>query len=271
MSGGIELFPSAGHFQVAANASLATPSSANTPGAWTALFTTGEDVSALDVVLHPPSQKTRSYSVDLQISGAAGTFTLVSGLMVEMSVGTAAALPVTYRLPLAIPSGYTVSGRFSASILTGATMSVDIVAWETNLLGTPAAAIDTIGFNSTTTLGTPVLSGVSGAFGAYSQLIGATSYDYLGLLIAFDAQNASTGFTAGTQYQINLAIGASGSEVVIVPGIPLQTVSGATVGLVPRSWPLIPVRIPAGSRIAAAVSSSAASADILGLTLYGVR
>ena len=123
--------------------------------------------------------------------------------------------------------------------------------------------VETIGcLVGTSTQGTSVTPSATAAVkGSYAQLTAATSFDYCGFWIMVDNQNASDGNVIST----DIAIGTSGSELVVLPdwvtnmGIPQGAYSS-----------FIPLRIPAGTRIAARSMSNAASNPAVGVAIYGV-
>lgn len=89
--------------------------------------------------------------------------------------------------------------------------------------------------------------------GAYVQLVAAAPVDVAGILLA-------AGITAtGATRLLDLAVGGSGSEQVVLPDFPLQnTRSGSSMDL-----PIfIPIKIPRGSRIAARCQASSGSAVV---------
>lgn len=108
---------------------------------------------------------------------------------------------------------------------------------------------DSIGANTATSLGTSLTASTpANTKGAYQQLTAATQRDYAGLIVNLAGQ------TSGATYNTDIAIGPSGSEVIILPSV-ICGQSSAISGF-------FPINIPAGTRIAARVSSSVASRSL---------
>jgi hypothetical protein len=97
----------------------------------------------------------------------------------------------------------------------------------------------------------------------WSTLSAASNYDYAGFWIVLDAQ----GYSSGGSYWglVDIAIGPTGSEQIILPNIAIQS----NVALASAFYP---IPIPAGQRIAARVAMGAANLNYrAGVTLYGLR
>ncbi len=85
--------------------------------------------------------------------------------------------------------------------------------------------------------------GTANGKGSYSQLLAATAFAY----DAIELQMVGDG-GGGQCYLVDIAIGAAGSEVVVVPNILLDTARGLFQNCISIS---LPVAIPAGSRLSA--------------------
>ena len=109
---------------------------------------------------------------------------------------------------------------------------------------------EAFGVNPATSSGTEVTSGAATVKGAWTQLIASTGFDYNGFTLKV-ARNPTA--DCGL---IDIAIGPAGSETVIVANLPWHLTSKTYAARFPQSFDL-PLRIPAGSRIAARVSSLA--------------
>lgn len=103
--------------------------------------------------------------------------------------------------------------------------------------------------------GTAVTPAV-GSKGSWAQVISSLTNDTFGLLINI---NSNTGAAASRNSVIDIGIGGSGSEVVLIPNLiagnaVIYTVGGS--GL----WYYFPVAIPAGTRIAVRAQGTVATA-----------
>lgn len=83
--------------------------------------------------------------------------------------------------------------------------------------------------------------------GTYTQIVASTPTDICGLLV-----NIGLGAT-GRGYLMDIAIGAGGSEQVVIPNMPLQQFRSTGN---PDMVFFIPIKIPKGSRIAVRTQSS---------------
>ncbi len=132
------------------------------------------------------------------------------------------------------------------------------------------SGVDSIGFNSGTSYGTPMTPATTNYVkGSYVQLTSSTTRDYIGIFAALDT--GGTYPVCNTTWDTDIAIGASGSEQVLIPDI-LPSAPAYTSGT-NNDWTFRPVCIPAGTRIAArcSVSGNASTTTLTpGITIYGV-
>jgi hypothetical protein len=106
------------------------------------------------------------------------------------------------------------------------------------------------GENAAASIGTSLTCGVANTKGAWTELEAATEHDASWALVRIVDPSAGT-----HDYLVDIGIGAAAAETVVIPNVPLCYRSG---GAEPHSF-LIPVAIPAGSRVAARAQSSAVS------------
>jgi hypothetical protein len=114
---------------------------------------------------------------------------------------------------------------------------------------------------------TLAVSGVANTKGAYTQFVASAAFDVCGILL-----NAN--LNPGDEDLIDIAVGAPGSEVDVIPNIPISNFRTNTVMDVVE-W--IPIYIPKGSRISMRVQSTNASPilqvklQLLGDPFYGIQ
>lgn len=118
-----------------------------------------------------------------------------------------------------------------------------------------------LGAITTTSLGTTITPGATNTKGSWVQLSAATTYDCV--LVDVEITTISSGglYTMS----VDIGIGAGGSERVLIPDIviPSRSSSQTTISRV-----LVPLSIPAGTRIAARVGGpTGVNAQVI-LTLY---
>lgn len=94
--------------------------------------------------------------------------------------------------------------------------------------------------------------GTANTKGSYTELVSSTSTDAAGLLVRYDAATGNT-----TSNLIDIAIGAASSEQIIVDNMLLDNNVRYAHEII------IPLRIPAGTRIAARSQSSTSSGSVI--------
>jgi hypothetical protein len=213
---------------------------------------------------------TGSFGVDIAVGASGSEKVIASNLLVHINSG---AIFGSYAFPVQIPAGSRIASRCQSHTASdGSGAIVQVILFDgafSQIEG--SAGLDAIGFDAVNTQGTQIDPGTTvNTKGAYTQLIASTPRDYMGFIINTDQGNQSTGGTSSNGL-LDIAIGASGSEVPIVTNI---MVARRSSGLLqsPLSMPHLPIAIPAGTRIAARTSSSINTATyrITGVTLYGV-
>jgi len=119
---------------------------------------------------------------------------------------------------------------------------------------------ETFGTTSGTTThgGTSVTgSATANTKGSYTQIASSTSFDATAIMVNIDAQ-----FT-DTNYLMDIAVGGAGSEVIVIPDLMFAQQAGKSIA------PIIPICIPAGSRIAARVADNFGSSPAyISITLF---
>jgi hypothetical protein len=147
-------------------------------------------------------------------------------------------------IPLNIPAGTRVS--VAAKGNAGDTAKTKFNLLEGAFGAEGVAGYD--GFSSTT--GTSISpSATANTKGSFAQLVASTAKDYSGLLVILNAR----GGTSLAIYAVDIAIGSSGNETVVVNNLMAQS---ALVQFAPL---FIPMEIPAGTRISARCQSTATS------------
>jgi len=115
-----------------------------------------------------------------------------------------------------------------------------------------------VGANAATSLGTSVSpSSSANTKGSYAQLTASSPIDACLMIVEVTPASAALG-----AYAIDIAIGGAGSEVVIAPNLVVQNAFSLTI---PHVF-VVPVQIPAGTRIAARCQSATASDSAIAVT-----
>ena len=240
--------------------------SANTKGAWTQLVaSTGADASGF-WIFAGNTALANQVTADIGIGAAGSEQVLAGNLQFSLTDHpTDAAL-----VPLQIPAGTRVSVRLqSASASDSARVS--IILMDASFDGQGYQTWDDYGYNPATSFGTTVdPGGTANTKGSYVALTSGTARDISAIAWMVD-MNGNT--PVGADMLLDIAIGAAGSEQIIVPNWNMKNAgSGSTAAISPVYSGPIPVQIPAGTRIAARAQStdSSATSRKFGLTLYGI-
>lgn len=243
-----------------------------TKGAWTqAIAATTTDSTWIMVYLQTQISGGIHSAVDIGVGGAGSEVAIISNLLCS-SVGQIGA---RYMFPFSVMAGTRISARLSSSVTFDAIVAGITVLSDTYGSAGTGSAIDTYGVSTATNLGTAVdPGGVANTKGAYSQITASTTSDLSGFHLYLDTQSDTTGAGVVVSWLVDLAVGAAGSEVVILPN--LFAVAFESSNFANIYDPLIPflsIQIPAATRIAVrAQCSSIVSPDrLIGASIYGAR
>jgi hypothetical protein len=200
--------------------------------------------------------------VDISVGATGSEVVVASNLHADVQGGVTAE---GYLFPVCIPAGTKISARVQTEFTSLNSIYVEVQLYEGGFPQVEGAGLDDIG---TVTSGasalTTVIQGASGTKGSYTVLISSTARDYAGLLVAVhDA--ISTGIL--NVDSIDIAVGATGSEKIIIPDALYFVRSQMILSAVYVPY-FIP--IPAGTKISAAASSSNASPSTFRIGVYGI-
>ena len=108
------------------------------------------------------------------------------------------------------------------------------------------------GVDLTNSVGTALTGGASNTKGSYTQLVAATTFDACWIMVSIKETSNST-----THCAVDIAIGAGGSEKVILSNLMVEGSTNGTSG----ANSLFPCNIPAGTKISARAQNGGAVAD----------
>jgi hypothetical protein len=243
-------------------------SSANAYGAWTTLVAAAPfDVAYIDCCFNG---EWIGYQGSFQIGvGASGSEAIIAADFVCYGG------PCNYHFPLpcAVPAGTRIAARTASSgNANDGYPRIQLTLFDGSFSGPEACAgVDSIGYVASSAGGTTIdPGGTALTKGSYYPLTLATPRDYAGIFFVTDRQNNVNSPPNGGLF-IDLAIGASGSEIVIVPDI-LCIDEGNAVGWAACPTPIYWRPIPSGTRVAARAGSTNSSSPsrLFGLTAYGI-
>ena len=241
---------------------------ANTKGAYVQLIAaTASDFCW--VLAEPNNGDSVPYSCDIAIGASGSEKVILPDMFCQASTSERITQPFSF--PLNIQAGTRVAARSqcSAASHTGS-FFVAFMAWDGgNAQMEGCAGMDALGFNSGTTTGTTVTSAASvDGKGSYAQIIASTAKDYTGLIMALGAPPS-----ASMNICFDIAVGASGSEIMLVKNYEVTLTSPISGGNFIYSPPVSPaffVPVQAGSRLAVRAQDSNGAGNSFGVVLYGI-
>ena len=213
---------------------------------------------------------TIDYLIDIAVGASSSEVVILSNLLASGGTGSLV-YGMHYFFPVNIPAGTRISARIQASTgssvirISGLLFSGGMLAPETLAIVTPygpatadsgAVSIDPGGSANTKPA-------------TFTTIAASTSFHTQFLSFAIGNQLNAT--RSSQSWLMDIAIGAAGSEVVILPNIALNCSTSPDI-VVPQSINMLPVNIPAGTRLSARAQSDGIDATdrLFDLALYGV-
>lgn len=245
-----------------------TAGAVNVKGAWAQLVaSTPTETSWVLVNLYRSSQ--HKHLVDIGIGAAAAEQVIIPNLGLQSVGSSADRFNASYLFPLTIPKGVRVSARSQASS-AGQASRVTI-----HLIGSSFGSSSGLGRvtdygTATADSGLTALDpgGTANTKGAWVQLTASTTG--LTRWIAIGVGHDALAVAANQGWHVDIGIGASGSEQVLIPNLPFSINATSDVTLVPVL--ALPVHIPAGTRLAARCQCDVITATerLLDVAAWGV-
>lgn len=241
---------------------------ANTKGAWAELIaaTTHETdllrVSLIRTAVAASGVDTSSL-LDVGVGAAGSEQVLVPNLLVgSKPVATALAMDV----PVRIPAGVRVAARLQ-SASGGKTAEVLATVMGGGMPEITGSIVTAYGITTASSTGTTTAApAVANTKGAWTQIVAATTAPIRWLLVCMQCR-ANTQQSAVTA-TVDIGVGGSGSEKVVVPDIWIETSAAEVVWYVPIT---VPVDIGIGSRLAVrAQATSTAAGGVFQVAVYGI-
>lgn len=232
---------------------VSTAATAGTKGAWTqVLASTSFDCDAIMVGIGWISTG-RICLFDIGV-GASGS---ESAIITDLPAESGSALTTNfyiYYLPANIAQGSRISARANIS----GTGTRNTAVWVQPLKHNFIAPFELQRTVSIGTASTPAMTNIdpgatANTKGAYTQLVASLASDIRAIQIV--TGKTSTPATS-TDWKVDFAIGASGSEQIIVPDYYVSQPTTTSFIPQPVVSPIIPMSIPAGTRVAARCASA---------------
>lgn len=249
---------------------ITSNASVNTEGSFTQLIaSTTFDANAI-LVMFDDIAAGLDYLVDIAIGAAAAEVVLLTDLYVGGGTG-AIVYGAQYYFPIAIPAGTRLSARCQCS--TGASsLRVSCLLMQQSFLPSqPLGRVTTYGANAADSGGVQVdPGGTANTKGSYSQIVASTTYDTSALIFAIGNQLNTV--RSSQSWLVDIAIGGAGSETIIIPNVVLGCNTSPDI-VCPQTSLLLPISIPAGTRMAARAQSDGIDATdrLFDIIVYGVN
>lgn len=238
---------------------LTASATANTKGAYVVLGTTTVDYERVSITLQNPSveQSTVSFQIDISVGSTGNEAVIIDSLEYTPSYSTMTGnlSPIrTIELPIAIPKGTQINARVQC-VAPSATIQVLHYGFTSGIGGSPGfSRLVCLTGNSSSRGVTLSTSASTNTKAAWTQLTASSPVNAAALLVIHGTGGAST---TGRNSLIDLGIGASGSEAVVIANMSSNGPgSGAAAD---GNYLFVPIGAPSGTRFAARMQSSVAS------------
>lgn len=247
---------------------VTTGGSAHTKGSW-AEITASTPINADAVIVVLRGASGADTLTDIAV-GASGSETVIfenlyHGNGTSPSIGHGA----TYTIPVSIPAGTRISAR-SQGHAASQNLKVDLYLMKGGAAFPSARGrVTAYGANTADSGGTLVDPGATAnTKGAYKEISASTANPVAAMIAAFPLVGDATG--ANADYLVDVAVGAAGSEVVVIGDFHFASCSTGNAHH-PIATPTFQVSIPAGTRIAVRAQCSISTADRdIDVIIYGI-
>ena len=246
---------------------MTASASTNTKGAWAELSAAAPfEVYGIYLSMHPSSADVNAHLVDIGVGAAGSEVVLVSNIA-EQQVAVYVGNPML--IPVRIAAGQRISMRTQSNAGSAIIRATITLLSQSMLSGACESRCTTYGAVTASSAATSVDPGGTADTRVYTQLVASTTNPIHKLIIDLTDLNNTTRTTC--LWLISVAVGASGSEVVILPEMYVGT---GTTGdyIVPSTLGPFDVNIPAGSRIAIGLQCTITDATdrLLGVEIIGL-
>lgn len=242
--------------------------STNTKGSYTQLISsTVGDTAAIYVAMTNVSSSGVAIAMDIAVGAAASEQVIIPNILSS----TNNSFSFGMMFPVQIPSGTRISARIQATTASD-TIRASVTLFADAAIGRSGSVIDILGFTAATTIGTSVdPGGTANTKGAYSQIIASTAVDYSGFCFCLSTLSRTSAGT-NSNMALDVAVGAGGSEIIIVPDYQFVT-QGTGNAVIPIPSPWYEMEIKLGTRIAvrSQCSINTAASRTFGFVMYGLR
>lgn len=243
----------------------------NTKGAWSELSaSTGYESCAVVVQMSQSVTSTNGARILLDIGvGGAGSEEVILSNLISSQVSQSVSKNSSFEFPLKIPAGVRVSARIQSTTATRReTVSIQLLT--SSMSGqVGAGAVDTYGITAASSTAVQIdCGGTADTKGAWSEITASTTNNIKGIFLGIGGNGNAATDQFG--FLIDIGVGASGSEEVIVPDITMNT-NTVEQYLFPAKC--YGVSVASGQRLSVRGQSNTIDATdrVFEAALYGVR
>jgi hypothetical protein len=254
---------------VSRGTSVTASGTANTKGAYAVLSAATPFDAHMIVVMIDDISTVIDYLLDIAVGAAGVEFVILPNLYVGGGTGSIN-YGAIYQFPVQIPKGVRLTARIQASTLSSVARVSCLLMQQSFSPGQPLGRVDAYGANTATSGGVSVdPGGTANTKGAYSQIIASTTHDMAAMCLAVG--NQKNGTRASQSWLTDIAIGAAGAEQVLISNYSMNCSTSPDI-VTPQTSPLLPVSIPAGTRLAVRTQSDGivSPARLFDAIIYGV-
>lgn len=255
-----------GSFDNSLGVAVFSGATANTKGSYVeVLASAAYDAQGFFIWTQKAGHSDADVLLDIAIGAAASETIIVNNLM---GAGSGNGECTQYYIPIPVPAGTRVSARAQSTGVSDHS-KVGLCLASGHPGGWSGGIVTTYGANTADSGGVSVDPGATAnTKGAYSEYVASTTYDIKALILSIGEQTNFVRSSAGQR--ADLAVGAAGSEVVVIPDI-LFVQSASGDHFMPKSFHYR-TYIPAGSRIALRAQSSTndAADRLFDTIIYGI-
>lgn len=209
------------------------------------------------------------YLIDIAVGAGGSEVIIASNLLATGGTGSIV-YGAHYMIPIKIPAGSRLAARCQCSTGSSAIRVSALLFGGGFLAPETLSLVTTYGDNTADSGGVSVdPGGTINTKGAYSQITASTTYQIRWLIIAIG--NQLNNVRTSQSWLIDIAVGAAASEVVLLPNITLNCSTSPDI-ITPQTICMIPIKIPAGTRLSVRAQSDGNDATdrLFDVILYGV-
>lgn len=237
-----------------AGAAVAAGAAVNTKGVWVTMIAATARPAVEVILTFQMASPATEMLVDLGLGPAGSEQVEILNLYVSKG---AIAQAVTIRLPLAVASGVRVAVRAQANIAAAPVLVTCHLAGGSGESVTGFEEAEGVGVNAATSRATTIDGGASAnTKPPYVQLVASTAKAYRGFFVLVG--NGAAARAAGVAFALDVAIGAAGSERILIADLPCQ--SNAQERVDPYCFGPFWIPVAAGQRLSCAASASTTTA-----------